>query len=182
MKKSLFFLLLLSLAAPSYGQITSPNEAPKAAAVDEDETVRITDNNILFFYEAKADIPWPMESLAQAYSPEYNSDNVAFPSEFSGTTFIPIQNLSYAVQFSNVKDFAFIPVPIEAARKFQIQLRQSRSVNFEITLNPQGCETKVMNSAAYSVIQATILSFHILMPGGQVLAEKKLKPTPLTSK
>ena len=104
----------------------------------------------------------------------YNFDAMGFPSGFNTNTFIPVGNTSYALQFKNVEVFAVIPVAIESARKFQIQIRQSRQVVFELTLKPIGGEPKALNQRYYNVIQAQIQSFRILMPDEQVLAEKKI--------
>ena len=49
-----------------------PETTPGPAATEqEEEAVRITDNNVIFFYEAFADIPSPIETVAMAYSQEY---------------------------------------------------------------------------------------------------------------
>jgi len=101
----------------------------------------------------------------------YNFDNMSFPTGYDTNAIITLGNLSYSVKFVNVTDFAFIPVPIESARKFQVQLRESRAVTFEVVVTPVGGQ---FESGGFNVIQARIQSFRILMPDGQVLAEKKL--------
>ena len=80
MKKILLFTLLATLVWTVNGQNTTPNPAPpKTADADEDEPVRLTDNNILFFYEANADIPSTMESVAKCFSADYRNA----PTEFA---------------------------------------------------------------------------------------------------
>lgn len=49
-----------------------------ATAGEETEAVRITDGNILFFYESHADLPSPGETVAKAYSQEYREANNEF--------------------------------------------------------------------------------------------------------
>lgn len=74
MKKLL--LALLALAWTQAGFAEKP--AVSAAADDEDETVRLGDNNILFYYEANADIPSSNEVLTRTYSSEYRDARTEF--------------------------------------------------------------------------------------------------------
>lgn len=104
----------------------------------------------------------------------YDFDAMAFPTGFSSATFIPMRGTTNAVRFANVEKFSQIPVPIEAARKFQIALRQSRNVTLEVTVKPVSGAPDSLNGTDYDVISAEIKSFRILMPDGQVLAEKAL--------
>ena len=71
-------LALLHWTLPCSAQPSAP-DAPAKKAADEDEAVRLTDNNILFFYEANADIPSPLESVAKSYSEQYRNA----PTEFA---------------------------------------------------------------------------------------------------
>lgn len=76
--QAIIILALLHWTLPCHAQTSGPGAALKSAP-DEEEAVQFTDNNILFFYEAYADIPSSMESLAKCYSPEYRNA----PTEFA---------------------------------------------------------------------------------------------------
>ncbi len=54
----------------AYAKPPEPTPEPPAAE-QEEEAVPITENNVIFFYEAFAEIPSPIETVAMTYSQEY---------------------------------------------------------------------------------------------------------------
>jgi hypothetical protein len=71
MKTRIISLLAFTcVLCTAYSKPPEPAANPEAAE-SEEEVVPITNSNVIFFYEAFADIPSPIETVAMAYSQEY---------------------------------------------------------------------------------------------------------------
>lgn len=102
---------------------------------------------------------------------EYDFDKIGFPSGFTEQTYIPFDK-PYQVRFTNVNDFAFIPVPMDKARALAGALRRSRGCSFTI----EGKVDRATEVDRAKVLYVTAVRVEVSLESGTNVATLQIGP------
>ncbi len=90
---------------------------------------------------------------------EYDFTRKAFPTGISPQTFIPMGD--YAVQFTNPEAAAFVPVPLEQAKKLSTALKSSRSCSITYTGTFVKCSEGQINYSNVKILYLKVTKITI---------------------